>query len=236
MAAFVLVHSPLVGPATWRQVADELRRRGFEALVPARRAPLDTGRPYWAAAAGDVVADLHRSGDDEVVLVGHSGAGPWLPAIGEAVAAAGRRLTAVLFVDAGLPTAGPVSATLTGPFLAQLEALTGPGGVLPPWPEWWPPETLATLVPDPVARAALVAECRPVPADLWDDPAPSPPGWPGSVPCGYLSFTYEDDASAAQERGWIVARMDGHHLQAIVDPAGVADALQLLLGALGVLP
>ncbi len=36
-AVFVLLHSPLVGPLTWGPVADELRRRGIEAIVPALR-------------------------------------------------------------------------------------------------------------------------------------------------------------------------------------------------------
>jgi hypothetical protein len=31
---FVLIHSPLIGPKTWLPVADELVRRGREALVP----------------------------------------------------------------------------------------------------------------------------------------------------------------------------------------------------------
>ena len=92
-------------------------------------------------------------------------------------------------------------------------------------------------MPDAELRAAIVAECPP------DAPGPLRRARPrargaGPAPrsCGYLSFTYEDDAAEAERRGWIVGRAEGHHLQPAVDPDGVADQLALLLGALGVAP
>jgi sirohydrochlorin ferrochelatase len=59
--AWVLVHSPLVGPTSWSQAADELRRRGRAAVVPSllgvaawnRRACADlllTAEPYGQSA------------------------------------------------------------------------------------------------------------------------------------------------------------------------------------------
>jgi hypothetical protein len=51
---------------------------------------------------------------------------------------------------------------------------------------------------------------------------------------GYLSFGYEDEATEAERRGWVVARMDGLHLHPVVAPADVADALQILVAALDV--
>ena len=74
------------------------------------------------------------------------------------------------------------------------------------------------------------------PRALYDEPVPVPDRWPGAALCGYLSFTYEEDAAEAQRRGWIVGRAEGHHLQPAVDPEGVADQIALLLGALGVGP
>lgn len=37
MVAFVLVHSPLVGPVSWSLVAKELTRRGFRTVTPQAR-------------------------------------------------------------------------------------------------------------------------------------------------------------------------------------------------------
>src|SRR5713226_1426103 len=102
MNAFVLIHSPLVGPFTWSLVADELRRRSIEVIVPTltnERSAEDV--PYWkmhAAAVAAAVASLPR--DRAVILVGHSGAGPLLPALRNAL---DRAVGGYLFVDAGLP-------------------------------------------------------------------------------------------------------------------------------------
>ena len=60
-------------------------------------------------------------------------------------------------------------------------------------PRCWP-----RLLPDDGLRARVAAECSPTPPDLYDEPVPVPEGWPGATPCGYLSFTYDDDAAEAE--------------------------------------
>lgn len=100
MAVFTLIHSPLVGPMTWALVADELRRRGEQALTPDLDAVDGSGEPYWkqhARAAAKALAPIPTRW--RPILVGHSGAGPLLPAIRRE---AGRPVTAYVFVDAGL--------------------------------------------------------------------------------------------------------------------------------------
>jgi hypothetical protein len=74
---FVLVHSPLVGPSTWRWLAQELEAAGHRVSVSAVPAPV--AQRGWAAFADSVAA--HTAGGE--VLVGHSGAGPLLPHIAE---------------------------------------------------------------------------------------------------------------------------------------------------------
>jgi hypothetical protein len=230
--AFVLVHSPVVGPSTWTPTADALRRRGHHVLVPATTPPVDCEPPWWEAAARDVVAAVDT--DAPLVVAGHSGAGPRIPAIGDALEAAGHRIAAHVLVDAGMPYPNRTPAEAApAEFAAQLEALVRPDGLLPPWPEWWPAALLEELVPDPDLRAAVVAECRPTPSNLYDEPVPVRAGWPGGTPCGYLSYTYEADAAEAERRGWMVARAKGSHLQPVVDPEGVADQLLLLVSGLG---
>src|SRR5690348_6220402 len=85
MSTFVLIHSPLVSPFTWRSTAAALAARGHTARVPDLRDTPGAG-PYWqqhAASAAAALADLPA--DRPLILVAHSGAGALLPAIAQAV-------------------------------------------------------------------------------------------------------------------------------------------------------
>jgi hypothetical protein len=65
-AVFVLIHSPLVGPASWSPVAHELERRGREALVHSLLGVAEAPAPQWPArtrrGAGRHLADARRRG------------------------------------------------------------------------------------------------------------------------------------------------------------------------------
>src|SRR5690348_11665632 len=100
----VLVHSPLVGPFTWSLVAEYLRKRDIETLVPMLTDVEGTDAPYWQQHAEAVRHALESVPETRpLILVGHSGAGPLLPAIYQAT----RHPTAkYIFVDAGLPHGG----------------------------------------------------------------------------------------------------------------------------------
>jgi thioesterase domain-containing protein len=109
MNTFVLVHSPLVGPVTWALVAGELRRRGVEAITPVLEQREGADEPYWKQHARAVVDALRAVPPDRAIfLVGHSGAGPLLPAIRRE---ADRPVAAYVFVDAGLPEDGQTRLT-----------------------------------------------------------------------------------------------------------------------------
>src|SRR5436190_1703225 len=96
-ALFVLVHSPLVGPSTWWPVATELRRRGFDAIVPNLGGDDRTGQLYWQKHSHAAAAALRgEPADRPLILCGHSGAGVLLPPIAYG---AGRPVAAYLFVD-----------------------------------------------------------------------------------------------------------------------------------------
>ena len=236
MATFLLVHSPLVGPTTWAGVADSLRTRGHAALVPSIRPAVDAERPYWrqACAASVAVVDGLAPGEP-LVLVGHSGAGPRLPVITAELVALGHPPTVVVFVDAGLPVAvGVPGDHLSDELRTQLRSIVQSDGKLPPWPEWWPPQAMAHLVPDDDLRGRIVAECRPVPADLFDEPVPVPPDWDRGRELAYLSFSYDHEATVAEQLGWIVGRAPGTHLEQVTDPDGVTDQLLLTIAATGV--
>src|SRR5690349_18168948 len=78
----VLMHSPLVGPLTWRPVAARLRALGHAALVPALADDETDPTPFWQQHAGSVARGMRAlAGDSRPWLVGHSGAGALLPAV-----------------------------------------------------------------------------------------------------------------------------------------------------------
>ena len=228
MARFALIHSPIVAPSTWRAVAEELRRRGAEAVVPDLGTAPDPAEPFWRQHARAAAGALDRvPADAPLVLAGHSGAGVLLPLIR---AEAGRPLAAYLFVDAGLPRQG--SRMGAGGWAEQLRALYASGGRFPSWTD----EQLAPLVPDPAARAELLAGLRPPPLAFWEEEIPVPPSWP-DAPGALLRFganpDYDDAEAEARRLGWPVRTLPGAHFHLLTAPAELADALPALADALG---
>lgn len=72
-AAFVLVHSPSVGPATWTPVAERLRDAGATAVVPDLRSVADAPVPFWPRVVEIVrgaVAELPAGGWDVTEIAG----------------------------------------------------------------------------------------------------------------------------------------------------------------------
>jgi pimeloyl-ACP methyl ester carboxylesterase len=153
---FVLLHSPLLGPMTWRPVAAELTRRGHAAEAPAWPRLSSVAEGFYPALADGLAAQLFDDGAP-LTLVAHSGAGALIPAL---AARLGPRVAGVIFADALLPHPGR-SWFDTAP--AEMRERLRSGalmGDLPAWDEWWPPGALARLVPDAGLREESVAAGR----------------------------------------------------------------------------
>jgi len=228
----VLIHSPLVGPLTWRDCATELGNLGYRSIVPTLAGVIDAGPPWIPKLAARIVRsirDEHAAGG--VVLVLHSGAGSLVPA---ATRRLGARARGAVFVDAGLPRPGQ-SALDTAPaaFRERLLEL-GSDGMLPPWNEWFPPEAIASHLPDPDLHARFVAELPQLPLAYFQEPAPEVRGW-DLLPCGYvqLSDAYADAARDAAARGWPVLQHASDHLAMLTQPEAVARTIDRLLQRMG---
>jgi hypothetical protein len=221
---FVLVPSPLVGPATWAPVAAALREHGTTAIVPTLDDQEDDPRPTWQQHAEAVAREL--AGVDAqvpLILAGHSGAGPLRPAVR---ARLDRPVAAYCFVDAGIPRDGTsrldLMAVEAPEWAAEFRQFLAEGGRFPTWTE----ADLREVVPDAAQRATLVAELRPRPLAFFTEPIPVFAGWP-DAPCAYLQFSaaYDVPAAEAQQRGWAYRHLDAGHFHLLVDPAGVAQAM-----------
>jgi hypothetical protein len=222
----VLLHSPLVGVQSWGTLPEALRRGGMDAVAVAVDG--DDRAPFAERYVGGAVAGVLGAGGlaEPLVLVGHSGAGPLLGAVGNGLRAVGRPAGGYLFCDAGLPEAGAnrldllaaEDSEMAAAFWAELER----GGRFPTWSD----ADLELVVPDPAARAALVGSLRPRGLAFFTEPLPAAAGWP-DAPCGYLrlSAVYDRWAEAAAAMGWPTGWLDAGHFHPLVDPEGVAAAL-----------
>ena len=155
------------------------------------------GRPWCRTCARRCQLRPFRAGvrgaaDSADVVVGHSGAGPFLPAVGGGT---------TIYVDAVVPPAQP--EVRPSPSLVRLlDTLAITDGWLPPWNEWWPPQVLVDLVPDtgptrpPRRRGATRATI------LSTAPVALPPQW-WTRPAGYIQLgqAYEETAGAACSAG-----------------------------------
>jgi len=224
----VLLHSPLVGPSTWRPVAERWAVDGATVLVPDLRGVATGPPPYERSALAAVRAALPERGD--IVLVAHSNAALYVPLL---VAGLSTRVRCIVFVDARVPTD---SASVPLGQAAMVEELAGRldrDGLLPGWIDWWPADDVRELLPGADGRERIRAEQPTIPLRYLRHRLATPHGW-SALPSGYLqpSAAYDTEASAAADRGWPVRRLTGGHLHQLVAPDQVLQELRTLLGSL----
>ena len=226
---FVLVHSPLLGPTSWSPVASALKERDRDVLVPPLRGIAEAPSPRWRRAV-DIVRAAASAIASRAVLVGHSGAGPLLPSIADALPA---EVAALIFVDAFLPPTSGVAPLVPPAFLDQLRTISA-DGVLPRWSSWFGEETMGELVPDAALRDALEQEMPRLPLAYFEGGVPLPERW-AERPCAFLLLTeaYRESAADARGRRWSTKEIPGvQHLAPVTDPIAVTDALLALEGEL----
>lgn len=216
----VLMASPLLGPAVWSPVDDELAAHGWTVLVP----------PQPAAAprsADDLIRHLldHLPTDRDLILTPHSNAGLYVPALTQC-----RRITGCVFVDARVPPArGEVGVTPPG-FAEKMAARAEADGALPQWTRWWDEDDVAALFPDDDTRRRVEQQQMRLSLSFLRSTVTVAAGW-DAMHGAYLAFgdTYDHDRRAAARRGWPIRTMAGNHLHMMTDPHAVAAAITELL-------
>lgn len=219
----VLISSPFLGPAAWAPVEAELRDGfGLRATTVA----------LSGSGASDPVAILAALRDrlarrDDLLLVPHSNAGLYVPALVHDAPVRG-----AVFVDAILPPASGSLRVAPQALRDLLSAKADETGLLPPWTAWWPEEAVAELFPDAATREQVEAEQKRLPLSYLDARVEVPEGW-DRVPAAYLAFgdAYAEALEDARNRGWKVGTMDGNHLHMLREPAAVAAEIVRLAAA-----
>ncbi len=217
----VLVHGPFLGPASLRPLADALAALGHPSVVldllPSVVTPPVHQRLLGAFA--DAMSDAALTGP--LMLVGHSGAGPLLPAFAEELEDDVRGL---LYLDAELPTPGRSWRDTAPPEQYARMRERSRDGQLPRWHRHFDTDPLPALVADGALRAEIADEAPEVPLAFLKEPRPTVE-WDG--PSGYvaLSAEHHDDLAAARALGWPTRALDLHHLATATDPGPVAVAV-----------
>jgi hypothetical protein len=218
---YILIHSPLVGPLTWRLVVEQIRQRGVDVLIPHLQDSPDLKEPFWKQHAESVAAQIPPN--NSVTLVAHSGAGPLLPALRASLV---NPVRAYVFVDAGIPRNGATRLDLMKfedpEWATQFQAELERGERFPNWSF----DDLQTVLPDEALRRQMVAEIRPRGLDFFTESIPVFDGWP-DAPCIYIKFSapYENPASEAREAGWQTYELAAGHFHMLVDPAAVTNLI-----------
>ena len=221
---YVLIHSPLVGGLTWNLVADQMRQRGLDAIVPVLYDSPDSKKPFWKQHAESVSKALtHVPKTTSVTLVAHSGAGPLLPAIRQLIT---NPVNAYVFVDAGIPRDGASRLDLMKSedpeWAEQFQEELERGERFPNWNN----DDLREIIPDENLRRQLVAEIRPRSLPFFTESIPVFNGWP-DAPCIYIQFSppYERPAAQAKQAGWLIYKLEAGHFHMLVAPVVVMNMI-----------
>jgi hypothetical protein len=228
MSTVVLLHSPFLGPASMRPLADALAAQGWPVLLMDLQMTVNAAPVHQRliGAFADALEDSMVT--DDLVLVGHSGAGPLLPGFADALEST---VSGIVYLDSDLPTPGRAWRDTVPPELVKHIKGMVRSGKLPRWDRWFTPDPLEALVADPVLREEIRDEAPEVSWEFLKEQRPAV-AWLG--PCGYvqLSEAYDEAATEAEARDWPVRRLASHHLAAATDPGTVATALNQVLSKL----
>jgi hypothetical protein len=198
-------------------VAERLRDSGWPVLLVPRLNPPPHG---WPGVLAHFAAAVPT--DRAVVLVPHSNAGLYVPQL-----VSGRPLSAVVFVDAGLPEPGGAVDLAPPALRGHLKTLADAYGRLPVWSSWWPPEEVSALFASSEQAVEIEREQSRLPLAYFGGRMPVPPGWDVGLAAAYLAFgnTYAAERTAAEKRRWPTRTLPGRHLHMLVDPDQVTASL-----------
>jgi hypothetical protein len=191
------------------------KESGHPVVVPDLTGVAEGTPPLWEVLVA-LAVDAASTLGSEISVIGHSGAGALLPAIGQQL---GNDTRSLIFVDAVVPPRAGAHHTTSE--IARLLDEQTIDGLLRPWTEWWPAGTLEQLLPDPRDRSIIAGDLPVLPRSIYDEGVPVPDGW-SDRNCGYLrlSHAYDREYEEAGTRGWDEARLQQITCPSTPNPPG----------------
>ena len=229
--SWLLVPSPLLGPASWGPVASVLAERDQHVQIANPAMTTTADHDHITPWLNQILDLPPPPGRTPAVVVTHSAACPRAPLLTAELVNKGWPVTAMILVDGRFPT-GKAFARTEPRYARMLDGMIRPDDYLPPWPRWWG-SLVEGLVVDPEARNLVFAEAAPVPRSWFDQACPVPE-LPPTVGRGFLSFGpgYAQACDQAFDEGWLTMRLTGDHLHQVVAPDRVASALQAMVAGM----
>jgi hypothetical protein len=201
-----------------------MTRRGIKAITPTLTDHPHSEKPFWKQHAESIARSLSLAAEtSNLVLVGHSGAGPILPVIRQFL---NHPIEAYIFVDAGIPRDGlsrlDLMKTEDPEWAEQFEQALLGGQRYPTWSA----DDLKDVIPVEDLRETLVAEIKPRAIAFFTEPIPVFEQWP-DAPCAYIKFSaaYNRVSERVKEAGWPVQELNAGHFHMLVNPTMVTDML-----------
>ncbi len=201
---------------------DAALEAGLDAALPDLTIAATADRPHDAYVDAALRSGASLRGP--IAVVGHSGAGAFLPLVGAGLTGLG----GLVFVDAVVPPTAGNHRTTAG-LHSMLDDHTV-GGRLEPWLDWWPDAVVTNLLPDPSDRAVLRADMPQLSRSFYDIDVIVPDGW-ADWPCSFLQLSgaYEAEASESLARGWPTTKIKSTHLGIHTESQSVLDAIVQLV-------
>ena len=223
--------SPLLGPASWYGVSEEMEARGQSVLIAKTTMTTTADQDHLTPWIAEVTSPPVPDDDLPVIVVGHSAACPRMVFAADRLLHAGWNVKVVICVDGRLPD-GLAFTDSGNHFSEMLDGLVRPDDYMPPWPRWWG-SLVEGLVVDPAARDLVFNEAKPTPRTWFDQVCPVPE-LPADVRRAFLSFGpgYLESYDRAHAAGWMTYRLTGDHLHQVVAPGPVAATLMAMVSCL----
>ncbi len=229
--SWLLIPSPMLGPASWGPVAEELDALGQHTQIVHPKMTTTSDYDHITPWLNEILAAPMPPDDMGTVVVTHSAACPRAPLVADELLHKGWKIDAMILVDGRFPTGDAFTQTIPQ-YGEMLDGMIRPDDYLPPWPRWWG-SLIHGLVVDPVARDMVFNEAAPIPRAWFDQPCPVPE-LPPTVGRGFLSFGpgYAQACDEAYDQGWLTTRLSGDHLHQVVAPRPVAATLMAMVAGM----
>ncbi len=203
---FVLVHGAWHGGWCWRQVADQLRAVGHQVFTPTmtglgERAHLLRADTGLSTCIDDISGVILAEELDDVVLVGHSFAGPVISAVADRMP---ERLRQLVYLDAIVVGHGQSALSIFSPEVQRERSCTIDA-------EGWRmaiPEPAKFGVTDPAQTAWLRRRLTPQPLKAYTEPLQLRHPLGNGLRKTYVAVTDPWYAPLADLRDWVRGQPD----------------------------
>ena len=239
MATFVLVHGACGGGWCWEKVVPLLKAHGHEACAPDLPGLGDDHTPPANVTLADNVEKLSRLLDrmaEPVVLVGHSLGGITISQLAEARR---RKIRALVYVCALLPTSGKCGRDLTSQetdTMFRLSRQVSPDGLTYTFARDKVPSLFYADV-SPEDRYRAMERLRPQPLAISTTPVTLTDDRFGSVPRWYIECTHDNAIRINLQRAMVKASpcklltMECGHSPFFSHPEELAEHLEAISAA-----